>query len=61
MAAGLGQFSELVLEFSESTQEKLTNSVEAIIQEEVLFPIYNKYMFVVGSFGTAKTAIAKTV
>lgn len=57
MAAGLGQFSELVLEFSESTQEKLTNTVEAIIQEEVLFPIYNKYMFVTGSFGTAKTAI----
>ena len=61
MAAGLGQFSELVLEFSESTQEKLKNSVEAIIQEEVLFPIYNKYMFVTGSFGNAKTAIAKAI
>jgi len=58
MAAALGQFTELTLEFSESTQEKLTNSVVAIIQEEVLFPIYNKYMFVVGDFTTAKAAIA---
>jgi hypothetical protein len=57
MAAALGQFTELVLEFSESTQEKLTNTVEAIIQEEILFPIYNKYMFVVGDFATAITAI----
>ena len=57
MAAAIGQFTDLTLEFSESTQEKLTNTVEAIIQEEILFPIYNKYMFVTGSFGTAKTAI----
>ncbi|WP_421809057.1 phage major capsid protein [Flagellimonas sp.] len=57
MAAALGQFSELTLEFSESTQEKLKNSVEAIIQEEVLFPIYNKYMFVTGDFTTGKAAL----
>lgn len=58
LAAALYEFTSLTLEFSESTQEKLTNSVEAIIQEEVLFPIYNKYMFVVGDFSTAKAAIA---
>lgn len=58
LAAALAQFAELTLEFSESTQEKLKNMVEAIIQEEVLFPIYNPYMFVTGSFGTAKAAIA---
>lgn len=57
MAAAIGQFTELTLEFSESTQEKLSNTVEAIIQEEILFPIYNKYMFVVGDFTTAKAAI----
>lgn len=57
MAAALGQFSELILEFSESTQEKLKNMVEAIIQEEVLFPIYNKYMFVTGDFTTGKAAL----
>jgi len=57
MAAALLEFSQLVLEFSESTNEKLGNYVEAIIQEEVLFPIYNKYMFVVGDFATAITAI----
>lgn len=57
LAAALAQFSELTLEFSESTQEKLKNMVEAIIQEEVLFPIYNPYMFVTGDFTTAKAAI----
>ena len=57
MAAALLEFSQLVLEFSESTTEKLGNYVEAIIQEEVLFPIYNKYMFVVGDFTTAIPAI----
>lgn len=57
MAAALLEFSQLVLEFSESTTEKLGNYVEAIIQEEVLFPIYNKYMFVVGDFTTATPAI----
>ena len=58
MAAAIGQFTELTLEFSESTNEKLKNTVEAIIQEEILFPIYNKYMFVVGDFATAIPAIA---
>jgi len=59
MAAALLEFSSLVLEFSESTDEKLKNQVVAIIQEEVLFPIYNKYMFVVGDFTTAIAAILK--
>ena len=57
MAAALFQFTELTLEFSESTQEKLKNMVEAIIQEEILFPIYNQHMFVSGDFATAKAAI----
>lgn len=57
MAAAIGQFTELTLEFSESTTQKLTNTVEAIIQEEILFPIYNKFMFVVGDFATAIPAI----
>lgn len=59
MAAAIGQFTQLTLEFSESTQEKLTNTVEAIIQEEILFPIYNKYMFVTGDFSTAVNAISQ--
>lgn len=59
MAAALLEFTSLTLEFSESTTEKLGNYVEAIIQEEVLFPIYNKYMFVVGDFSTAIAAINK--
>jgi hypothetical protein len=59
MAAALLEFTSLILEFSESTSDKLTNSVMAIIQEEILFPIYNKYMFIVGDFASAKAAILK--
>lgn len=59
LAASLLEFTSLVLEFAESTQEKLNNTIEAIIQEEVIFPIYNKYMFIVGDFATAKAAILK--
>ena len=59
MAAAIGQFTELTLEFSESTNEKLKGTIEAIIQEEILFPIYNKFMFVVGDFDTAVPAILK--
>lgn len=57
MAAALLELTALQLEFSESTQEKLTNTVVAIIQEEILFPIYNKFMFVYGNFATAIPAI----
>lgn len=61
MACALFEFTGLMLEFSESTNEKLTNTVMAIVQEEILFPIYNKYMFIVGDFVTAKAAIAETI
>jgi HK97 family phage major capsid protein len=59
LAAALLEFTALVLEFSESTNEKLTNTVMAIVHEEILFPIYNKFMFVVGDFTSAKAAILK--
>jgi HK97 family phage major capsid protein len=59
LAAALLELTPLQLEFSESTQEKLTNTVVAIIQEEILFPVYNKYMFIFGTFQTAIAAILK--
>lgn len=57
LAAALLDYTPLILEFSESTQEKLTNTVVAIIQEEIMFPVFNKYMFVYGDFVSAKAAI----
>jgi HK97 family phage major capsid protein len=57
MAAALFQYTDLTLEFAESVDQKLNNTVVAIIQEEVLFPIYNKYMFLTGDFTTAIAAI----
>lgn len=57
MAAALYEFEALALEFSESTTEKKKNTVVVIVDEQVLFPIYNKYMFVVGDFASAIAAI----
>ncbi len=57
MAAALFQFTDMKLEFAESVDQKLSNTVVAIIQEEVLFPIYNKFMFISGDFTTAIAAI----
>lgn len=61
LACALLEFTPLTLEFSESTTEKLTNTVMAIAHEEILFPIYNRYMFIVGDFATAIDAIALEV
>ena len=61
MAAALFEFTSLILEFSESTAEKKKNTVVVLAWEEILFPIYNKYMFVVGDFATAKSAIAQQI
>lgn len=60
-AAALFEFTPLILEFSESTAEKKKNTVVLLAQEEIIFPIYNKYMFVVGDFATAKAAIAQQI
>lgn len=57
MAAALFQFTNLNLEFAESVDQKLANTVVAIIQEEILFPIYNKFMFLTGDFTTAIASI----
>lgn len=57
MAAALFQYTDMTLEFAESVDQKLANTVVAIIQEEVLFPIYNKFMFLTGDFTTSIAAI----
>lgn len=57
MACALLEFESVNLEFSESTEEKKKDTVVVLIQEKILFPIYNKYMFVVGDFASAKEAI----
>jgi HK97 family phage major capsid protein len=58
LACALYEFSSLKLEFAEDNTSKKTNTVSAIISEEVLFPIYNQYMFVVGEFNTGILAIS---
>lgn len=58
LACALLEFTTLQLEFTEDVTTKLANYVEAIIHEEVLFPIYNRYMFLVGDFSTSILAIS---
>ena len=56
-AVELLEFSGMTLEFADDVSYKLANQVAVIIQEEVILPIYNKYMFVYGDFTTAKSEL----
>lgn len=56
-AVELLQFTNMTLEFADDVSYKLANQVAVIIQEEVIMPIYNKYMFIYGDFATAKTEL----
>jgi hypothetical protein len=52
-------YTNLNLEWAEDVEDKLTNSVHLIAQEEVIFPIYNPWAFAYGSIAALKTAITK--
>ena len=56
-AVQLLEFSSMTLEFSDDVSYKLKNEIVAIIQEEVLLPIYNGYEFIYGDFATAKSEL----
>ncbi len=56
-AAELMQFTELTLSFQIDAELARKNKVQALIAEEILFPIYNPFMFVSGNFTTAKAAL----
>lgn len=52
-------YTNLNLEWAEDVEDKLTNSVHLIAQEEIIFPIYNPWAFAYGSLAALKTAITK--
>jgi len=58
-AIELLEFTAMTLEFADDVSYKLNNEVAAIISEEVILPIYNKYMFIYGSFASAITELTK--
>ena len=56
--ANLIQYTGLMLEFADDVSYKLQNQVAAIVQEEVIFPIYNKFAFLYGDFASCKTLLS---
>jgi len=59
MGASLVDFTSLELEFAEDISSKRANQVAVIAQEEVIFPVYNPYAFLVGKFSEVITLITK--
>ena len=57
--AQLVEYTGLILEWAEDVTTKLTNSIELIAQEEIIFPVYNPWAFSFGSLASVKTAITK--
>lgn len=58
MGASLVDFTSLELEFAEDISSKRANQVAVIAQEEIIFPIYNPYAFLVGKFSEVIALIA---
>jgi hypothetical protein len=56
-AVELLQFEELTLSFVTDTTYAKANKVMALIEEDILLPIYNPNKFVFGDFTTAKAAL----
>ena len=57
MGASLVDFQSLELEFAEDITSKRANQVAIIVQEEVIFPVYNPYAFLYGKFSEVITLI----
>lgn len=57
MACELLEFTKISIEITDDVTYKLNNEVAVIAEEEVLFPIYNKYMFIYGDFASAITEL----
>ena len=59
VAASIVDYTNLLLEWAEDIESKLTNQVVLIAQEEIIFPIYNPWAFAYGDLATLKAAITK--
>ena len=55
----LKEFTPLNIQFVEDVTSVLKNEIVVVIEEEIIFPIYNPYWFVFGKFSTAIAAINK--
>ena len=53
----LKEFTPLNIQFVEDVASVKKNEIVIVIQEEIIFPIYNPYWFTYGKFSTAKTQL----
>ncbi|QQV90619.1 major capsid protein [Polaribacter phage Danklef_4] len=53
----LREFTPLNIQFAEDVASVQKNEIVIVIQEEIIFPIYNPYWFTFGKFSTAKTQL----
>lgn len=53
----LREFTPLNIQFAEDVESVQKNEIVIVIQEEIIFPIYNPYWFTYGKFSTAKTQL----
>ena len=53
----LREFTPLNIQFVEDVDSVKKNEIVVVIEEEIIFPIYNPYWFTYGKFSTAKTQL----
>ncbi len=53
----LREFTPLNIQFAEDVESVKKNEIVIVIQEEIIFPIYNPYWFTYGKFSTAKAQL----
>lgn len=53
----LREFTPLNIQFAEDVESVQKNEIVIVIQEEIIFPIYNPFWFTYGKFSTAKTQL----
>ena len=53
----LREFTPLNIQFAEDVESVKKNEIVIVIQEEIIFPIYNPYWFTFGKFSTAKVQL----
>jgi hypothetical protein len=55
--AELLEYTPLSIQFYEDVQTGQSNEIVLVIEEEIIFPVYNPYWFIYGKFSTAKTQL----
>jgi hypothetical protein len=53
----LKEFTPLNLQFVEDVESVKKNEIVVVIEEEIIFPVYNPYWFIYGKFSTAKAQL----